>query len=128
MFDGGAEDLAGTVLVVDDDVALQETLEAVLEFEGYEVVVARDGLEALAMLTTQRPAVIVLDWAMPRMDGPAFAAALRQRGLHPGIPVLLLTADGRARQKAAEVGAEGYMAKPFDMTELLDEVARLAAI
>jgi len=119
--------LSDTVLVIDDDVGLQQTLEAVLQFEGYDVVVASDGLEALATLNRQRPAVIVLDWAMPRMDGPAFAAALRQRGLHPGIPLLLLTADGRARQKAAQVGADGYMAKPFEMTELLEEVARLAA-
>jgi two-component system, OmpR family, response regulator MprA len=119
--------LADTILVVDDDQGLQETLEAVLQFEGYDVVVAGDGLEALAALTARRPAVIVLDWAMPRMDGPTFAAALQERGLRPGIPVLLLTADGRARQKAAQVGAEGCMAKPFDMTELLDEVARLAA-
>jgi two-component system, OmpR family, response regulator MprA len=120
--------LADTVLVVDDDRGLQETLEAVLEFEGYDVVVASDGVEALAKLSAQRPAVIVLDWAMPRMDGPTFASVLRQRGLHPGIPLLLLTADGRARQKAAQLGAEAYMAKPFDMDELLDEVARLAAI
>ncbi|HLH21834.1 MAG TPA: response regulator [Chloroflexota bacterium] len=119
--------MADTVLVVDDDVGLQETLAAVLQLEGYDVVVAGDGLEALAKLSVQRPAVIVLDWAMPRMDGPAFTAALQQRGLHPGIPVLLLTADGRAHQKAAQVGADGCMAKPFEITELLDEVARLAA-
>ena len=119
--------MADTVLVIDDDRGLQETLEAVLAFEGYDVVVASDGLEALGKLTTARPAGILLDWAMPRMDGPAFAAALRQQGLHPGIPLLLLTADGRGRQKAAQVGAEGYLAKPFEMMELLDEVARLAA-
>jgi len=120
--------LANTVLVVDDDPGLQETLEAVLEFEGYDVVLANDGLDALDKLAVQRPAVIVLDWAMPRMDGPAFAAALREQGLHPRIPILILTADGRARQKATDVEADGYMAKPFDMKELLHEVARLAAI
>jgi two-component system response regulator MprA len=124
----GAKGLANTVLVVDDDPGLQDTLEAVLEFEGYDVVLASDGLDALEKLAVQRPAVIVLDWAMPRMDGPAFAAALREQGLEPRIPVLLLTADGRSRQKAADVEADGYMAKPFDMTELLREVARLAAI
>jgi two-component system response regulator MprA len=119
--------LADTVLVIDDDAWLQETLEAVLGLGGYEVEVASDGAEALEKLRARRPDVILLDWAMPCMDGPAFAAALQQRGLHPGIPILILTADGHASQKAAQVGAEGYMTKPFEMTALLGEVARLAA-
>ena len=119
--------MADRVLVVDDDVGLQETLEAVLGLGGYEVELASDGAEALEKLSAQRPAVILLDWAMPAMDGPTFAAALRERGLHPGIPILILTADGHASQKAAQVGAEGYMTKPFEMQALLGEVARLAA-
>jgi CheY-like chemotaxis protein len=119
--------VAEMVLVVDDDLGLQETLEAVLEFEGYEVVRASDGLEALSKIAAREPAVIVLDWAMPRMDGSAFASALQGQGLRPAIPILVLTADGRARQKAAQIGAEACMSKPFEMTDLLDQVARLIA-
>jgi CheY-like chemotaxis protein len=119
--------LTDTVLVIDDDLWLQETLEAVLGLGGYNVELASDGVEALEKLDARRPSVILLDWAMPRMDGPTFAAALQERGLHPGIPILILTADGRASQKAAEVGAEGCIGKPFEITELLSEVARLAA-
>jgi two-component system response regulator MprA len=119
--------VADTILVVDDDVVVQEALEAVLAFDGYEVVVASDGEDALAKLHLRRPAVIVLDWAMPRMDGPAFAAALQQQGLHPGIPILILTADGHPDRKAAQIGAQGCMTKPFAMDALLREVARLAA-
>jgi two-component system, OmpR family, response regulator MprA len=119
--------LADMILVVDDDVGVQEALEAVLEFDGYEVTVAHDGLDALDKLSARRPSVIVLDWAMPRMDGPTFAAALQEQGLQPAIPILVLTADGRGSQKAAEIGAQGYMGKPFAMEELLGEVARLAA-
>jgi CheY-like chemotaxis protein len=119
--------LAGTVLIVDDDRGVQATLEAVLTLEGYDVLLAANGEEALARLAQQTPAVIVLDWAMPRMDGPTFAAALAQRGLRPAIPLLVLTADGRGPHKAAQIGAEAFIAKPFEVDTLLDEVARLIA-
>ena len=115
------------MLVVDDDVGLQETLEAVLSYEGYDVMRARDGVDALAQIAQRPPEVIVLDWAMPRMDGPSFVAALARQGLRPRIPILVLTADGRALQKAAQINAEACMAKPFDIDALLAEVARLLA-
>jgi CheY-like chemotaxis protein len=117
-----------TVLVVEDDTGLQETLEDLLAFEGYSVTVAKDGLDALAKLGDPPPAVILLDVMMPRMDGYAFAEELRRRGLHPGIPILILTADGRAQQKAERIGAAGYLEKPFDLGELLRQVARCAGI
>jgi CheY-like chemotaxis protein len=117
--------LSKKVLVVDDDTSLQETLEAILDYEGYEVTVARDGLEALAMLDETMPRLILLDLMMPRMDGYAFAEELALRGLRPRIPILILTADGRAEQKARQVAAEGYLEKPFDVMSLLDEVNRL---
>jgi two-component system chemotaxis response regulator CheY len=115
-----------TVLVVEDDAGLQETLEELLEIEGYDVTVARDGLDALDKLGDPPPAVILLDVMMPRMDGYAFVDELRRRGLHPGIPILVLTADGRAQQKAERIGAVGYLEKPFDLGELLRQVARFA--
>jgi CheY-like chemotaxis protein len=116
-----------TVLVVEDDIGLQETLEEVLVIEGYIVTVARDGLDALAKLGDPPPTVILLDVMMPRMDGYAFAEELRRRRLHPGIPILILTADGRAQQKAQHIGAAGYLQKPFDLSELLQQVARFAS-
>lgn len=115
-----------TVLVVEDDAGLQETLEEILEIEGYDVTVAKDGLDALDKLSDPLPAVILLDVMMPRMDGYAFVDELRRRGLHPGIPILVLTADGRAQQKAERIGAVGYLEKPFDLRELLRQVARFA--
>jgi CheY-like chemotaxis protein len=114
-----------TVLVVDDDLGVQETLEAILEFEGYNVMVAGDGLEALKRLDEQVPALIVLDIMMPRMDGFAFALALEERGLRPEVPILVLTADGRAQQKAERARAESYLHKPFEVTDLLDKVEQL---
>lgn len=118
--------MSGTILVVDDDPALQFTLSTLLEDEGYQVAVAGDGLEALDSLDGSTPNLILLDIAMPRMDGFAFVEQLSSRGLRQGIPIVVLTADGRAPQKAAQIGADGYLAKPFELTALLSQVARLA--
>ena len=116
--------MSKVVLVVDDDAGLQETLQAALEFENYEVVIAEDGLVALEKLSTVTPNLILLDIMMPRMDGYTFAQELQRRGLRSSIPVIVLTADGRAQQKAALVGADGYLEKPFDIDEFLDQVER----
>ena len=99
-------------------------MQAALEFENYEVVVAEDGLVALEKLSTVKPDLILLDIMMPRMDGYAFAQELQRRGLRSSIPLIVLTADGRAQQKAALVGADGYLEKPFDIVEFLDQVER----
>ncbi len=119
--------MRGPILVVDDDRDMQATIAAILEDEGFDVRVAGDGLDALAALETARPALILLDLTMPRMDGYAFAAELRRRGQHLGIPIVVLTADGRAGEKAARVGADGYVAKPFSLDGLLAAVARHAS-
>jgi CheY-like chemotaxis protein len=113
------------ILVVDDDPTLRLTVGGILEDEGYRVVAAGDGLEALAKLDEEQPAAILLDMAMPRMDGAAFAVELERRGLHGATPIIVLTADSRAAEKAARVGAAGYLAKPFTLHTLLAEVARV---
>ena len=118
--------MTATFLVVDDDPLIRMTIGGILEDEGYIVVSAGDGLEALATLGEVRPAAILLDIAMPRMDGYAFAAELARRGLRPVLPLIVLTADGRAAEKAAQLGADGYLAKPFTLPTLLAEVARVA--
>jgi CheY-like chemotaxis protein len=115
------------VFVVDDDEWIHELLTMALEDDGYQVVTAHDGREALELLERCRPRLILLDWMMPLMNGPAFAAELRRRGLRPGIPILVVTADSNARGNAEQIGAEGYVRKPFDLGHLLDQVARLTA-
>ena len=115
-----------TVLVVDDDAGLRDTLETLLESEGYTVVLATDGLDALRQLEGFRPAVILLDMMMPRMNGVEFAHALDQRDMRAGLPIIVLTAEGRPQQRAREIRAEIGLAKPFDIVELLDVVARYA--
>ena len=125
--DGGpALDDQPTVFVVDDDRWIHELLTLALEDDGYRVITARDGRDALDKLERCRPRLIVLDWMMPTMNGPAFAAELRRRGLRPGIPILVVTADSNARLDAEQIDAEGYVRKPFDLNQLLDQVAQLA--
>jgi CheY-like chemotaxis protein len=112
--------------VVDDDPTMQRTITSILEDAGYAVECAAHGGEALTLLDQgSRPALVVLDITMPEMDGYAFAEELGRRGLRPGLAVLVITADGRASEKAARVGAEGYLAKPFDLVELVEAVGQL---
>jgi two-component system, OmpR family, response regulator MprA len=113
------------ILVVDDEAAVRESLERSLRFEGYEVVVAGDGAEALERVRDDRPDAVVLDLLMPRVDGLEACRRLRARG--DDLPVLLLTArDAVAdRVNGLDVGADDYLVKPFALEELL---ARLRAL
>ena len=110
------------VLVVDDDPDILEAICDILEAEGYRIARARHGGEALASVEAQRPDVILLDLMMPVMDGVAFAQALRLRPELRDVPIVVISADGNP-QRAASVGAIGYLAKPFDIEALLSQVA-----
>lgn len=121
----GWQTLTRTVLVVDDDEGLQESLCMLMESEGYNVAVARDGLDALEKLQSVRPAIILLDVMMPRMDGLQFAQEVRERALLPGVPIVLLSANGHVRDDAARVGAQAWLPKPFGILELIETVERL---
>jgi CheY-like chemotaxis protein len=111
-----------TILVVDDDPAILRTVVDILMDEGYAVVTAANGAEALAALDSSEPASILLDMRMPVMDGWQFARELRALGR--AIPIIVMTAAQDARQWAREIGAAGCVAKPFDMLELLAVVER----
>lgn len=113
------------ILVVDDDPGLREILELTLRSEGYEIVVARDGLDAMALIEERLPGLVVLDWMMPRLDGLGFAAELAHRGLRERVPILLLTAANAAENRAAQIEAAAVLAKPFELSDLLDTVERL---
>jgi len=113
------------ILVVDDDPGLREALQDVLELEGYDVVLARDGQEALRLLEDAHPVLVLLDLMMPRMNGYEFVAELERRSLRDHLPVVILTADANAKRKAEQVGAEGYLAKPFEIDQVLATVDRI---
>lgn len=113
------------VLIVDDDLGILETIQGMLELEGYEVDLARDGVEALQQVARKVPELIILDIMMPRMDGYTMASELQRQGLRGSIPLIVLTADGRAAEKAARIGANGYLEKPFVLDKFIGEVARV---
>ena len=112
------------VLVVDDDPSIRTTVSDVLDLEGYEVVTAANGAEALERLEHDHPFVVLLDMRMPVMDGWGFARAVADRGMKPRI--LVMTAADNARAWAEEIGADGYVAKPFDLNDLISAIEQVA--
>lgn len=112
------------VLVVDDDESILGMVSEVLADAGFGVARARNGREALAAVDRELPSIILLDMRMPVMDGWTFAKTLRDRGA--AVPVVVMTAAEDARRWAAEIGAEGYLAKPFDLDHLIDAVRKHA--
>jgi CheY-like chemotaxis protein len=115
---------AKRVLVVDDDASIRELLATALEDDGYEVVPATNGQDALSVVERWRPDVIVLDLMMPVMDGWTFAKRLRERDQ---IPIVVLSAANDLARHARTVGATDVISKPFDLDQLLPKVARAAA-
>ncbi|GCE22275.1 response regulator transcription factor [Dictyobacter kobayashii] len=117
--------MSSLVLVVDDDPGVQEFLQVALEAEGYQVAIAYNGKNALEQLATITPDLILLDLMMPQMNGYAFVQVLQQQGRRSAFKLLVLTADAQAKEKAALVGADAYLIKPFDLMDLLDTISRL---
>ena len=117
--------MRGSVLIVEDDPSVRDVLQVVLDSEGYEVVLAADGFEALDRLDEGLPDLVLLDLMLPRLDGASVVAELERRGLWPGIPIVVLSAATQADRWAARIRADGFIPKPFDIEILLDEVHRL---
>jgi two-component system response regulator MprA len=117
-----------TVLVVDDDPWIREAVELALLSEGYAVLIARDGLEALERIERRRPDLILLDVMMPRMDGMTLVHELRRRGLGRDLPIVLVTASPGLCAEAARLGLAGCLPKPFDLAALLRRVELLTAV
>jgi CheY-like chemotaxis protein len=116
-----------SVLVIDDDNGIRDYVMQVLQDEGYRVAGAANGVEALDYLKGQShsPCVILLDLTMPLMNGWDFRAAQRKEPDLDAVPVVVLTADGSARQKAAALGAVDYIQKPVSINTLIRTVERI---
>ena len=116
-----------TVLVVEDETALATLLRYNLEREGYRVVEARDGEEALVVADEENPDLIILDWMLPQISGIEICRRMRGRGRLRTVPIVMLTARGEEpdRIRGLDTGADDYITKPFSMSELL---ARLRAV
>ena len=116
---------AATILIAEDDRAVREALERALQFEGYRVVAAPNGDDALDLLGDTNPDAVVLDVMMPGIDGLTVCRRIRDRGLR--VPVLMLTARHEISDRVAglDAGADDYLVKPYALDELL---ARLRAL
>ena len=114
----------GKILVVDDEIYIVHILDFSLGMEGYEVVTALDGEQALQKVQDLRPDLIVLDIMMPKMDGYETCKALKADPQTRDIPVILLSAKGRSvdQQMGLEVGAEDYITKPFSPRKLVERI------
>jgi DNA-binding response OmpR family regulator len=112
--------MAHTILVVDDDKATNQLVANILTREGYAVETAANGLEGLLVLDRVQPTLVILDIAMPLMDGNTFAQRLAKRRTRP--PILIMTALDDAQAIATSLGAEGYLSKPFHYPDLLNAV------
>ena len=110
------------ILIVDDDGSIRGMLADVFLDEGFEVVQAENGSEALALVEAALPAMIVLDLQMPVMDGPTFYREIRWQGLQ--VPVVVVSA-ANALHVASELGADAALDKPFDIERLIQIVTAL---
>jgi two-component system, OmpR family, KDP operon response regulator KdpE len=110
------------VLVVDDEPQIRRALSLNLVARSYEVVEATNGKAALALVRTEHPDVILLDLGLPDMDGTAVLKSIRE---WTDVAVIVLTVrdDERSKAGAFAAGADDYVTKPFDMTELADRIA-----
>lgn len=113
------------VLSVEDDGRIGRLIQMALEAEGYSVRVCEDGLEALRCLEDDPPDVILLDLMLPRMDGREFVWELRRTGRT--TPVILLSAARDLPRRAAELPVQGYVAKPFAISELVATIDHVVA-
>ncbi len=107
-------------MVIEDDEFVRHALGQTLELYGFKVHLAEDGPTGLKLARSVKPALILLDWMMPEMDGLEVLSELRRNKKTQRIPVFMLTARGMTgdRDKAIEIGADGYVDKPLDLRRI----------
>lgn len=119
--------MAKTILIADDEPNIVISLEFLLKREGYEVVVAHDGMQALERIRERRPDLAILDVMMPQRNGLEVCQDLRQDPQFKDLRIMMLTAKGRDTEvsKGLALGADVYMTKPFATRELIAKVKAL---
>ena len=118
-----------TVMVVDDSITMRKVTGSMLERNGYHIMTAKDGVDALAQLENATPDIMLLDIEMPRMDGFELARHLRNHEDYQHIPIIMVTSrtGEKHRERARELSIESYMGKPFQERELLESISELTA-
>ena len=119
---------ATVVMVVDDSITVRKITSRLLEREGYRVITARDGVDALEQLKKERPAVMLIDIEMPRMDGFDLTRNVRGDPRTMEIPIIVISSRtaSKHRSRASELGVNVYLGKPYEEAELLQQIAALA--
>ena len=119
--------MAKRVLIADDEPNIVTSLEYLMTKSGYDVAVARNGEEALALVESFMPDLVLLDVMMPRRSGYEVCQAMRERAQWRHIRIVMLSAKGREAEvsKGISLGADGYVTKPFSNRELIAKVAEL---
>jgi two-component system alkaline phosphatase synthesis response regulator PhoP len=117
----------GKILVVDDEIYIVHILDFSLGMEGYEVVTALDGEQALEKVKSEKPDLIVLDIMMPKLDGYEVCKSIKSNSATQNIPVILLSAKGRNvdQKMGFDVGADDYITKPFSPRKLVERINQL---
>lgn len=134
-FDGGTALPTGevkrtrTVMVVDDSVTVRKVTSRLLERHGYDVLLAKDGMDAIAKLEDARPDLMLLDIEMPRMDGFEVASLVRHNPNLEDLPIIMITSrtGEKHRERAFQIGVNAYMGKPFQEDQLLETITELLA-
>jgi DNA-binding response OmpR family regulator len=118
------------ILIADDEPNIVISLQYLMQRQGYEVVVARDGLEALDLVASEKPDLVLLDVMMPRKSGLEVCQAVRANDALQHTRILMLSAKGRETDvaKGMALGATAYMTKPFSTSDLVAKVAELLNI
>ena len=125
---GRGPHLLSDILVVDDDPAIRDVVADILAMSGYSVRTATNGIEALDALRQRRPAAILLDLMMPVMSGWEFLRACQSEAPGVPVPVVIMSAARDGATLADELGAQAFLAKPFELEDILSVVKRLAGV
>ncbi|WP_314296052.1 Hpt domain-containing protein [Acinetobacter schindleri] len=117
------------VMIVDDSVTVRKVTSRLLERQGYDIVTAKDGVDAIEQLENVRPDLMLLDIEMPRMDGFEVTNLVRHHDIHRNLPIIMITSrtGEKHRERAFSLGVTYYMGKPFQEAELLANVQELIA-
>jgi chemosensory pili system protein ChpA (sensor histidine kinase/response regulator) len=125
-----AKDQAPTVMIVDDSITVRKVTERILKRHNYNIITAKDGVDALTMMIDQIPDIMLLDVEMPRMDGYELATTMRNDPRLNNVPIIMITSrtGDKHRQRALDIGVNMYMGKPYQEHELIDNIRSLTGV
>ena len=112
------------IFVVDDDEAILDVLKIILEESGYKITIISDGRDLLNKINTQKPDLILLHIWLAGLDGEQITKQFKSDSKIAGIPIILISANNRGRQIAVQSGADGFIAKPFEIEHLVQTVKK----